>query len=621
MKVLLLIFLAATTAKAMSIADPSSQREGQKCSNIPSWMERSLSTVVTVETKIVGGEDALEPIPWQAHITIMKGRQSFRCGGTILDERTILSAAHCFHPFEQVGPVRVETGILHNPYLERSVDIDAKTSNVQEIINHPNYDDSTHNNDIAILKLKTPLTITKDSIIQPACLPDPSLFLEDEELGVVSGWGRTTRRISSQVSDNLKYVSLPVLSNDACSNWTSLYKTLLTDNMFCAGFREGRKDSCSGDSGGPFIVNGGVNLAALGFERTSSSSSPAIIYGVVSFGPSLCGIPKVPGVYTLVTKYIPWITSHLKGEKLASCQHGCSKDPSNCPQEEESANLLDTNSEKAKDIRSAITHNNIEAVIQFLEEIKMKNPIIEIFGTEPKTDQISVLEYAAHYGKLEAYKNVSAKLTNLNPKAASGVNKGVTPLHRAAGQGHLDLVKFIAACQEDINPAEDDGFTVMHWAAQSGSVSVIKWYLDNLEGDKNPPRKTIDKFNGRTPLHDAASRGQLEVVKAISKVIKQKNPGDSHKGTPFHLASEYGHLQILQYMIDFVPDIDIRTDEYWDNNTPLHRASIFGKLEIVKYLIEKGADPKLKSKSDKTAYDYAVENGKSEIEEYLKQFN
>ena len=84
--------------------------------------------------------------------------------------------------------------------------------------------------------------------------------------------------------------------------------------MFCAGFREGGKDSCSGDSGGPFIVNGGVNLAAHGFERTSSSSSPAIVYGVVSFGPNLCGIPKVPGVYTLVTKYIPWITSHLKGE-------------------------------------------------------------------------------------------------------------------------------------------------------------------------------------------------------------------------------------------------------------------------------------------------------------------
>ena len=84
--------------------------------------------------------------------------------------------------------------------------------------------------------------------------------------------------------------------------------------MFCAGFREGRKDSCSGDSGGPFIVNGGVNLAAHGFERTSSSSSPAIVYGVVSFGPNLCGKPKVPGVYTLVTKYIPWITRHLKGE-------------------------------------------------------------------------------------------------------------------------------------------------------------------------------------------------------------------------------------------------------------------------------------------------------------------
>ena len=85
-------------------------------------------------------------------------------------------------------------GILAIFYCINCINFDAKTSNVEEIINHPNYDDSTHNNDIAILRLKTPLTFTKD--IQPACLPDPSLFLEDEELGVVSGWGRTTRRIS-----------------------------------------------------------------------------------------------------------------------------------------------------------------------------------------------------------------------------------------------------------------------------------------------------------------------------------------------------------------------------------------------------------------------------------------
>ena len=115
--------------------------------------------------------------------------------------------------------------------------------------------------------------------------------------------------------------------------------------------------------------------------------------------------------------------------------------------------------------------------------------------------------------------------------------------------------------------------------------------------------------------------GQFEVVKAISKVIQQKNPGDSHKLTPFHSASELGHLPILQYMIDFVPDIDIRTDEFWYNNTPLHRASRNGNLETVKYLIQKGADPKLKSKSDKTAYDYAVENKNNEVAEYLKTFN
>jgi len=309
---LILICIATTTAKTLSLPDRSSQIKGQECSTmIPPWIERSLSRTKrsSFEDKIVGGTTALSPIPWQAHITIMKGGLSFQCGGTILDEETILSAAHCY---QKVGPVKVETGIIHNPTLERSVDIDENTSNVREIINHPQYDSVTKDNDIAILKLKTPLDFNDD--VKPACLPDPSFSPENGDLGVVSGWGRVSRR--SGVSDDLKFVTLPLLNNEVCLNWTSLYQSVLTDNMFCAGYVEGKKDSCDGDSGGPFIVKESeINLAAIGAERSSmtSNSNKAILYGVVSFGPKLCGAAKIPGVYTRVTKYITWITSHMKG--------------------------------------------------------------------------------------------------------------------------------------------------------------------------------------------------------------------------------------------------------------------------------------------------------------------
>merc|ERR1712080_124164 len=254
-----------------------------------------------------------------------------------------------------------------------------------------------------------------------------------------------------------------------------------------------------------------------------------------------------------------------------------------------------------------------------LQQLNMKNPIIAIWGTSAV---ISVLDYAAAFGKLEIFKNVSSTLTNINPKASSGQEKGKTPLHWAGQNGKLEIVKYIVSCITDINPSQDNGKTVMRVAAEKGALSVVRWYLDNLEGDKNPPNKIdSDVSNGRTPLHAAAQWGHLEVVKAISKVIVDKNPGDGHKYTPFHLASQNSHLPVVKYLINFVPDVDIRLDEYWDNTTPLHRTSQFGNLATVKYLIEKGADPKLKTKSGKTAYDYAVSKEKSDIADYLKQFN
>merc|ERR1712050_51681 len=113
---------------------------------IPNWIQRSLRRngksgfdEDDFEDRIVGGKIALEPIPWQAHITIMIGRESFQCGGTILDEETILSAAHCFNS-KQVGPIKVETGILANPVLERNFVINEKTSNVKEVIIYPTFE-------------------------------------------------------------------------------------------------------------------------------------------------------------------------------------------------------------------------------------------------------------------------------------------------------------------------------------------------------------------------------------------------------------------------------------------------------------------------------------------------
>ena len=164
--------------------------------------------------------------------------------------------------------------------------------------------------------------------------------------------------------------------------------------------------------------------------------------------------------------------------------------------------------------------------------------------------------------------------------------------------------------------------------------------------DKNPQLRgySISIFiqsKGKTPLHFAAQFGQLEVVKAITKVLLDKNPSDYHDVTPFHDAAQEGHLPVVKYLAQFVNDLDMKAGERYDKKTPLMFASQYGHLDVVQYLIEEGANPKLKSSENKTAYDtalksdgttvtgynsqneygykYQVDN--SEVLKYLEQFN
>ena len=118
-------------------------------------------------------------------------------------------------------------------------------------------------------------------------------------------------------------MSLPVLTNEECKNLNNPFinSLVLNDRMLCAGGQSG-KDSCQGDSGGPLILKGkssgigDTDLAKLGFERSGSQtvSHTAIIYGIVSFGPRACGQAGQPGIYTRVTKYIPWISEKMKSK-------------------------------------------------------------------------------------------------------------------------------------------------------------------------------------------------------------------------------------------------------------------------------------------------------------------
>ena len=171
---------------------------------IPSWM-------TDLTSKIVGGSTAPNPIPWQVHVHINrtdeKGIQG--CGGTILDEETILSAAHCYYPKSITTIQFIEAGIVQE-FSKKGQNI-----KVKDIIVHSDYDprkDAKHDNDIAILKLETPLIFNKN--VMPASLPNPSFNLKPK-VAVVSGWGKT--RYGAEIgAEFLQHVTVPLITNEMC---------------------------------------------------------------------------------------------------------------------------------------------------------------------------------------------------------------------------------------------------------------------------------------------------------------------------------------------------------------------------------------------------------------------
>ena len=134
--------------------------------------------------RIVGGQQATAPIPWQVSVracsTSACNAISYYCGGTILDSKTILSAAHCF---QNAGTDYTSHYIKAggtNVFGDQNIKID-------QVINHPNYNGQTNDNDVAILKLSQPLNL--GSSAQAICLPSDNFEPADGAKCFVSGWG------------------------------------------------------------------------------------------------------------------------------------------------------------------------------------------------------------------------------------------------------------------------------------------------------------------------------------------------------------------------------------------------------------------------------------------------
>ncbi|XP_076608004.1 serine protease 27-like [Chaetodon auriga] len=238
--------------------------------------------IAPLNSRIVGGVDApAGSWPWQASL---HRRGSHFCGGSLINKQWVLSAAHCFPSTSTVNLIVYlgrDTQQLSNP--------NEVSRTVSQIINHPDYNSNTFDNDMSLLQLSSPVEFT--DYIKPVCLAAEGSVFEAGLNCWVTGWGTIRTDVPLPFPQRLQEVSVPIVSNSQCD---AAYGTI-TNNMVCAGLDEGGKDSCQGDSGGPLV---------------SKNDTKWVQCGVVSFGRG-CAEANFPGVYARVSVYQSWITGHI----------------------------------------------------------------------------------------------------------------------------------------------------------------------------------------------------------------------------------------------------------------------------------------------------------------------
>jgi trypsin len=234
-------------------------------------------------TAIVGGtEAAVGEFPFMVSLHKNQFSQHI-CGGTLISNRWILSAAHCFYDDRNQAPLRWTAYISLHAQSNKN---EARAIKLNRAIIHPKFNRRTFDHDFALLEMSEAI----DSPV--AALNGTEIDIPTNGYGAMAmtaGWGSTKE--GGNLSDPLMKVEVPLVSQSVCAKMYG-NSMAVTDSMICAGFVEGGKDSCQGDSGGPLLVK--------------DSSGGWLLAGVVSWGAG-CARPNFPGVYAKVNSAKDWI--------------------------------------------------------------------------------------------------------------------------------------------------------------------------------------------------------------------------------------------------------------------------------------------------------------------------
>ncbi|XP_066993441.2 trypsin-1 [Anabrus simplex] len=254
-------------------------------------------------SRIVGGLPASPgEFPWLVSITRRGGHF---CGGTLISKRWVVTAAHCMCSGTMQLPlnhVRVTVGAYDlKQDLKGRENSNAHQLTVKAMVLHPEYRCSHFVHDLALLQLEG--DVDWSSAVGPACLPSApnsrnySSF--SDRMATAAGWGwMAETSANGRRADVLQKVTVQVVDNNKCRDWykSQQKKVKILDSQMCAGYEEGGRDSCWADSGGPLMIG---------------ENDQMTVVGVISTGIG-CGRYRLPGIYTRLSEYVPWIQSILQ---------------------------------------------------------------------------------------------------------------------------------------------------------------------------------------------------------------------------------------------------------------------------------------------------------------------
>lgn len=260
-------------------------------------------TNINAQKRIIGGTTtSIEDHPHQISLHDEEGHL---CGGAIINEKWIITAAHC------VDRLTASEIVAFAGISKLSSKENGQKMLINEIIIHDDYNNYTFHNDIALLQLTDSIFLSPNSLPIQIASPEHEnngLYSEGTE-ATVSGWGDTVGTGGTVYPDELQEVTVQIIPNET-ANSSEMYDGDIIESNVVAGVISGGKDACEGDSGGPLVIK--------------ADNGQPILAGIVSWGDG-CAQENKPGVYTRVSSFESWIYKKMYGTKAQHSKISYSK--------------------------------------------------------------------------------------------------------------------------------------------------------------------------------------------------------------------------------------------------------------------------------------------------------